>query len=135
MRGLLQETKQLKNSSVVNCEIPLNRYSFFEVFKDKMLPDSRFELNIEFESDNNLIWRAGNDVCTVIITKLQLFIPSVTFDEKYKTTRAPKSWTYLNEYVTNSTDLRQKEGLFRITNNISKTRHVFICIVNSANIN
>ena len=132
--GFDARKKQLGNSSIVNCEIPLNRYSFFEAFKDKMLPDSRFELNIEFESDNNLIWREGNDVCRVIITKLQLYIPSVTFDEKYKTT-APKSWTYLNEYVTNSTDLRQREGNFRITNEVSKPRHVFIFIVNSANIN
>lgn len=72
--GFDARKKQLGNSSIVNCEIPLNRYSFFEVFKDKMLPDSRFELNIEFESDNNLIWREGNDVCRVIITKLQLYM-------------------------------------------------------------
>lgn len=102
-----------------------------------MLPDSRFELNIEFESENNLIWREGNDVCRVKITKLQLYIPSVKFDERCKITTAikPKSWTYLNEYVTNFTDLRQREGNFRITNEVSKPRHVFIFIVNSANIN
>ena len=133
--GFDARKKQLGNSSIVNCEIPLSRYSFFEVFKNKMLPDSRFELNIEFESDNNLIWRQGNDVCRVIITKLQLYIPRVKFDEKCKTTTAPKSWTYLNEYVTNSTDLRQREGNLRITNEVSKPRHVFIFIVNSANIN
>ena len=129
--GFDSRKKQLGNSSIVNCEIPLNRYSFFQAFKDKMLPDSIFELNIEFESDNNLIWREGNDVCRVKSTKLQLYIPSV----KCKTTTAPKSWTYLNEYVTNSTDLRQREGNFRITNDISKPRHVFIFIVSSANIN
>ena len=99
--------KQLGNSSTVNCEIPLNRYSFFETLRDKMLPYSRFKLNIEFESDNNLIWREGNDVCRVIITKLQLYIPRV----KCTTTAVPKS--YLNEYVTNSTDLRQREGTQR----------------------
>ena len=73
--GFDKRKKQLGNSSIVNCEIPLNRYSFFEALRDKMLPDFRFELNIEFESDNNLIWREGNDVCRVIITKLQLYIP------------------------------------------------------------
>ena len=122
------------NSSIVNCEIPLNRYSFFEALRNKMLPDSRFELNVEFESDNNLIWREGNDVCRVIITKLELYIPSV----KCTTTAAaaaPKSWGFLNEYVTNSTDVRQREGNLRITNEVSKPRHVFIFIVNSANIN
>ena len=128
--GFDNRKKQLGNSRIVNCEIPLSRYSFFETLRDKMLPDSRFELNIEFESDNNLIWREGNDVCRVIITKLQLYIPRVKC-----TTTAPKCWTYLNEYVTNSTDLRQREGNFRITNEVSKPRHVFIFIVNSANIN
>ena len=127
--GFDKRKKQLGNSSIVNCEIPLNRYSFFETLKDKMLPDSRFELNMEFESDNNLIWRGGNDVCRVIITKLQLYIPQSTIITKM----LPKS--YLNEYVTNSTDLRQREGNFIITNDISKPRHVFIFIVNNANFN
>ena len=127
--GFDKRKKQLGNSRNVNCEIPLNRYSFFEALKDKMLPDSRFELNMEFESDNNLIWRTGNQVCRIIITKLQLFIPQSTLITKI----SPKS--YLNEYVTNSTDLRQREGNFRITNEVSKPRHVFIFIVNSANFN
>ena len=70
-----------------------------------MLPDSRFELNIEFESDNNLICRAGNDVCRVIISKLQLYIPSVTFDGRNKTTtakataKAPRCYLKANENV------------------------------------
>ena len=76
--GFAKRKSILKNSIIVNCEIPLNRYSFFKVLKDKMLPDSKFELNIVLESDNNLIWRTGNDVCKVIITKLQLYIPRVT---------------------------------------------------------
>ena len=127
--GFDKRKKQLKNSRIVNCEIPLNRYSLFEALKDKMLPDSRFELNLEFESDNNLIWREGNDVCRVIITNLQLYIPQNTLITKM----SPKS--FLNEYVTNSRDLRQKEGNFRITNEISKPHHVFIFILNNANIN
>ena len=126
--GFKKRKKQLGNSRNVNCEIPLNRYSFFEALKDKMLPDSRFELNMEFESDN-LIWRRGNDVCRVIITKLQLYIPQSTLITKM----TPKS--YLNEYVTNSTDLRQREGNFRIINEVTKPRHVFIFIVNSVNFN
>ena len=130
MRVLIIGKKLSGNSSIVNCEIPLNRYPFFEALRNKMLPDSRFELNFEFESDNNLIWREGNDVCRVIITKVQLYIARVKC-----TTTAPKSWTYLHEYVTNSTDLRQREGNFRITNDVSKPRPVFIFIVNSANIN
>ena len=125
--GIEKRKKQMGNSSIVNCEIPLNRYSLFEALKERILPDSRFELNMEFESDNNLIWRSGNDVCRVIITKLQLFIPQNTLITKM----FPKS--FLNEFVTNSSYLRQKEGNFLITNEISKPRHVFIFIVNNAN--
>ena len=124
-----RKKKYIYDSKIVNCEIPLNRYSLFEALKERMLPDSRFELNLEFENDNNLIWRGGNDVCRVIITKLQLFIPQSTLITKMP----PKS--FLNEYVTNSRDLRQREGNFRITNEISKPRHVFIFILNSANFN
>ena len=96
----------------------------------RILPHSKFELNIEIESDNNLISRSGNNVCRVIVIKLQLFIPQMTI-AKYT---AVKSLSYLNEYVTNSTNLRQKERNFRITNDILKPSHVFIFIVNSANI-
>ena len=53
--GFTKRKSILKNLIIVNCEIPLNRYSFFKVLKDKMLPNSKFELNIVLESDNNLI--------------------------------------------------------------------------------
>ena len=41
----------------VNCEIPLNRYSFFEELQDTLLPNMKIDLDIEFENDKNLIWR------------------------------------------------------------------------------
>ena len=46
-------------SAEVNCEIPLNRYSFFEELQDKLLPNMKIDLDIEFEDDNNFIWRGG----------------------------------------------------------------------------
>ena len=128
--GFDKRKRKLYDSRIFNCEIPLNRYSLFEALKERMLPDSRFELNLEFESDNNLIWRGNNNTeCRVIITKLQLFIPQSTM-----ITKIPLK-SLLNEYVTNSRDLRQKEGNFRITNEISKPRHVFIFILNNSNFN
>ena len=65
----------LGNSETVRCEIPLNRYSFFESLEDKLLPNTKIELNIELESDSNLIWRAGGNDCRVILTRFQLFVP------------------------------------------------------------
>ena len=46
-------------SAEVNCEITLNRYSFFEALEDKLLPNTKNDLSIEFDDDKNLIWRQG----------------------------------------------------------------------------
>ena len=46
-------------SAEVNCEISLNRYSFFEELQDKRLPNVKIELQFEMENDKNLIWRVG----------------------------------------------------------------------------
>ena len=72
-------------SAEVNCEIPLNRYSFFEAFEDKIIPNTKIELNIEFDNDKNLIWRQGaaNPEGTsyrLIIKKLQLFVSRLAFN-------------------------------------------------------
>ena len=68
----------LGTSSTVNTEITLNRYSFFEVFEDELLPSSRVEIDFEIESDGNLIWQAGAN-CRVVITRVQLYVPRITF--------------------------------------------------------
>ena len=56
-------------SSTVNTEIPLNRYSFFEMLEDELLPKTRVEMNFEIESDGNLILQPGAD-CRVVITRM-----------------------------------------------------------------
>ena len=65
----------------VNCEIPRNWYSFFEALEDKLLPNTKTELNIEIEKDANLTFQTA-DNCRVIITRLQLFIPKLTFNSE-----------------------------------------------------
>ena len=129
----------LGDSATVGCEIPLNRYSFFESLEDKLLPNTKIELNIELESDNNLIWRAGGNDCRVILTRFQLFVPRITFNSKgqeiyLKNYLKPYKWKYLNEVVERSNNSQQQTGHFRITNAISKPRHVFVFAINTANI-
>ena len=129
----------LGNSATVRCEIPLNRYSFFESLDDKLLPNTKIELNIELESDGNLIWRAGGNDCRVILTRFQLFVPRITFNSKgqeiyLKNYLKPYKWKYLNEVVERSNNSQQQTGHFRITNAISKPRHVFVFAINTANI-
>ena len=138
-KGFALRKALLGTSSTVRCEIPLNRYLFFESLEDKLLPNTKIELNIEIESDNNLIWRTGGDVCRVILTRLQLFVPRLTFNSEGQKLYIdnylkPYKWTYLNEVVERSNNGRQQTGQFRITNGISKPRHVFVFIINTPNI-
>ena len=107
----------LGTSCTVNCEIPLNRYSCFEAFEDKLLPNTKIELNLEIEKDTNLKWQAGAD-CKVITTKLQLFVPRLSFNSEGQNLYMEEylklyKWTYLNEVVERSGALRQKTGNFK----------------------
>ena len=86
-KGFAARKALLGLSAEVNCEIPLNRYSFFEALEDKLLPNKKIELNIEFDNDKNLIWRRGapdaaDTSYRLIITRLQLFVPRLVFNSE-----------------------------------------------------
>ena len=137
--GFALRKKVLGSSALVNCEIPLNRYSFFEALEDKLLPNTKIELNFEIESDANLIFQAGAN-CVVIVKRLQLYIPKLTFNAEgqklyMENYLKPYNWTYLNEVVHISNNLQQQTGHYRITTAISKPRHVFVWAINTARIN
>ena len=80
-KGFALRKALLDVSSTVNTEIPLNRYSFFEMLEDELLPNTRVEMNFEIESDGNLIWQARAD-CRVVITRMQLYVPRITFNSE-----------------------------------------------------
>ena len=140
-KGFAARKVLLGASAEVNCEIPLNRYSFFEELQDKLLPNVRIELNIEFDSDKNLIWRGGADDAAgtsyrLIITRLQLFIPRLIFNSEgqklyMEDYLKPYKWTYLKEAVQTMNPTNQIIGHFRITNGIKKPRHVFVFFINN----
>ena len=137
-KGFHQRKLLLGTSVTVNCEIPLNRYSFFEALEDKLLPNTKIELNIKIEKDANLIFQAADD-CRVIITRLQLFVPKLTFNSEgqklyMEDYLKPYKWTYLNEVVERDNNTQQQTGQFRITNGISKPRHVFVFGIDTARI-
>ena len=138
-KGFAARKALLGTSTTVSTEIPLNRYSFFEALRDELLPNTRLELNLELESDANLIWRAGAD-CRVVVTKMQLLIPRITFNSEGQSLYASdyianKKWTYLREEIQRSnSSSATRAGYFNITNGISKPRHVFVFIINDANI-
>ena len=129
----------LGDTATVRCEIPLNRYSFFESLADKLLPNTKIELNIELESDHNLIWRVGGNDCRVILTRFQLFIPRITFNSEGQKLYMENylkhcKWVYLNEVVERSNNSQQQTGHFKITNAISKPCHVFVFGINTTSV-
>ena len=144
-KGFAARKALLGLSTIVNCEIPLNRYSFFEELQDKLLPNMKTDLDIEFEDDKNLIWRQGaadaaGTSYRLIITRLQRFVPRLIFNSErqklyMENYLKPYKWTYLKESVFTSNISTQNSGHFRITNGIPKPRHVFVFFINNANLN
>ena len=137
-KGFAERKILLGASNTVTRELPLNRYSFFEALDRNMLPSGRMELNIEFESDANLIWQ-GADNCRVILTKLQLIVPRITFNSEGQSLYMskflkPYKWMYLRENIERSNSTTQRAGHFKISSGISKPRHVFVFIINDASI-
>ena len=137
--GFAKRKALLGTSSTVHCEIPLNRYSFFEALEDKLLPNTKIEINFEIEKDDNLIWRTGGNRCRVVITRLQLFVPRIIYNKDghdiyMKDYLKPDTWSYLNEVIESNLASNQAVGNFRITNGISKPRHVFVFFINTPNI-
>ena len=56
------------------------------MLEDELLPNTRIEINLEIESDGNLIWQAGGD-CRVVITRMQLYVLRITFNSEGKSSR------------------------------------------------
>ena len=102
------------------------------------MPNTRLELNLEIESDNNLIWQAADD-CRFVMTRMQLVVPRITFNSEGQSQYSSKfvtnkKWTYLREEIMRSNSSTQRAGHFNITSGVSKPSHVFIWIINDANI-
>ena len=137
-KGFAERKLLLGTSSVVTRELPLNRYSFFEALEMNLLPSGRLEMNIEFESDVNLIWQAA-DNCRVVLTKLELIVPRITFNSEGQSLYMskflkPYKWTYLRENIERSNSSTQRAGHFKISSGISRPRHVFVFIINDADV-
>ena len=102
--GFVARKALLGTSATVNVEIPLNRYGFFQSLYLRLLPTSKIELEINLESDANLVWQAGAN-CRVVLTKFQLIIPRIVFNAEGKATymseyldiEKPIKWNYLRE--------------------------------------
>ena len=77
-KGFAARKRELGASATVNCEIPLNRYSFFEALEDKLLTNTKTEISVEFDEESNIIWQAGAN-CRFVFLRFQFFVPRLTF--------------------------------------------------------
>ena len=137
-KGYASRKLLLGTSSIVTRELPLNRYSFFEALERNLLPSGRLELNIDLNIGTNLIWQAA-DNCRVVLTKLQLIVPRITFNSEGQSLYMseylkPYKWVYLRENIERSNSSSQRAGHFKISSGILRPRHVFVFIINDANI-
>ena len=138
--GFAARKALLGTSATVNVEIPLNRSGFFQSLYLRLLPTSKIELEINLESDANLVWQAGAN-CRVVLTKFQLIIPRIVFNAEGKATymseylniEKPIKWNYLREEVSEIDSTQQQNGSFRMSTGINKPRHVFVFIINTVN--
>ena len=137
-KGFAARKALLGLSADVTTEITLNHYSFFEALRDELPPSTRMEINLQIESDNNLIWQAGA-ACRVMIMRMQLVVPRITFNSEGQSLyidqfMKPHKWTYLRENIERSNSTRLRSGTFTISTGIERPRHVFVFIINDANI-
>ena len=138
--GFKARKTELGTSANVNTEIPLNRYSFFESLQDELLPNTKVEIELELESDINLIWRTGGDPCRVVLTKFRLWVPRIIFTPEGQSLYLskylkPHKWTYLKEMVLSANETRQRTGTFKISSGVNRPRHVFVWITDEASLN
>ena len=132
-RGLLALGDPQKT---VETLIPLNRYSFFEELNDKLLPPMQIELEIELQSDAELIWQNDGTDRRIVVRNFELWVPLLRFtSEGQKLANEnflkPQKWTYLNEMIQPSSSRRDAFGSWQINPGIKDAKHVFIFIQQS----
>ncbi|KAL9976581.1 hypothetical protein ACROYT_G013902 [Oculina patagonica] len=125
----------------VNTIIPLNRYSFFEELSDKLLPPMPLELEIQLQSDEELIWQNNNTTHRRIVVKtLELWVPMLRFTSEGQMLAnedflKPRKWTYMSEMVEPSTSQSAAFGTWQISPGIKNAKHVFIFIQQTRRVN
>ena len=101
-------------------------------------------MNVEFDKDQNLIWRQGNadgpaNNYRLIILRLQLFVPRLTFNAEgqklyMENYLKPYRWTYLNENVERSDNSKQKQVILELQMLFENQDMFFLFFINTANI-
>ncbi|KAL9958890.1 hypothetical protein ACROYT_G035963 [Oculina patagonica] len=134
-RGLLAHA-----GATVNTIIPLNRYSFFEELSDKLLPPMQLEIELQLQSDAEMIWQNDGTNRRIVVRTLELWVPKLRFTSEGQTLAnedflKPRKWTYMREMVAPSTSQRAAFGTWQINPGIKDAKHVFIFIQQTRKVN
>ena len=124
---------QAGNANVI---IPLNRWSFFEELNDKMLVPMQLQINIELNSDEELVHRVHTvDAARVVINRFILWVPRLTpkdsmYDRFVSSFLKETQWKYMRE-MYNVSAPTNTSGFFQISSSIDNVKHIFIYLKNS----
>ena len=77
--GAIKRGELCSESKDVYAIIHLNRFSFFQELRDKMLPPMQIELNITLNDDREFIYRVAGNETRYVIQDFQLWLPRLNF--------------------------------------------------------
>ena len=133
-KGIEQREKLTQARKTVETIIPLNRFSFFEELKDRILPPLKMEFNITLQDDNELIWQqAGGPDRRVVVRDFELWNPSLKSTSEGQELMnenflKPAKISHLKETIFNSTSRRDPSGMWQINAGLKNAKHAFVWI-------
>ena len=125
---LMTDATVLKDVNVI---IPLNRNSFFEELRERMLVPMQLQFNIELQNDDELIFKDNAAAAgRVVVNRFLLWVPrlipkdslSLKFVEDFE---KPSTWKYNREMYEVSAPTNSS-GFFQISSSIDNVQHIFV---------
>ncbi|KAL9954269.1 hypothetical protein ACROYT_G041784 [Oculina patagonica] len=118
----------------------LDTVLFFEELSDKLLPPMPLELEIQLQSDAEMIWGEVATNRRIVVNTLELWVPLLRFTSEGQQLAnedflKPRTWTYMSEMVEPSTSQRTAFGTWQISPGIKNAKHVFIFFQHTARVN
>ena len=116
---------------IVETNIPLNRYSFFENLSEALLPPTKIEFDVILQDDKELIYQNDGTPRRLVVKKFELWVPRLSFHgEGQKFVNGDFSKTkkikYLKERIMESSPRTDTGGTCSFTAAIKNVKHVFI---------
>ena len=96
-----------------------------------MLPPMQIELNITLNNDKEFIYRVGAHETRYVVLDFQLWLPRLNFTSTGQklvnsSFLSPSKWTYLREFIKQSSPSNAVSGIYQITPSIKNAKHVFV---------